>query len=74
MAIDTVETVNVVAPVTAANPTGFVVINKSDFDAEIHKLFGEVKIEAKKIVAEVKKVEAEVVVEVEKVTGWGAST
>jgi hypothetical protein len=74
MAIDTVETVNIVVPVTADNSSGFVVINKSDFNAEVHKLFGEVKVEAKTIVAEVEKVEAEVVVEIEKVTGWGAST
>ena len=40
------ETVRIVSPVSADNPHGFIVINKSDFDPKQHELFAEKKIEA----------------------------
>lgn len=36
-----IETVRIVAPVVPGNPHGYVVINKSDFDAERHALWVE---------------------------------
>jgi ribosomal protein L15 len=69
--VDAVPTVKIAVPVTKGNPDGFTEINASDFNAKIHKLFSEGKIEVKKVVAEIVKIEKEAVAEVEKVTGWG---
>lgn len=33
------DTVRIVAEVTDENPTGYVVINKADFDPKVHKLY-----------------------------------
>lgn len=33
-------TVQIVSPVSNDNPLGFVVINESDFDADVHELVG----------------------------------
>lgn len=33
------DTVRIVAEVTDENPTGYVVINKADFDGKVHKLY-----------------------------------
>jgi hypothetical protein len=36
---ETVETVRVTCPITEGNTQGFYLINKSDFDADVHELF-----------------------------------
>jgi hypothetical protein len=39
--MSTVPTVKIVSPQTHENPDGFVVINKSDFNPDVHELYGD---------------------------------
>lgn len=41
MAEETCKTVRVKSPISADNESGFIIINESDFDADVHELFDE---------------------------------
>jgi hypothetical protein len=35
-----IETIRIVSPESSDNPQGFIIINKADFDADVHQAFG----------------------------------
>lgn len=41
MSEETCKTVRVKSPISVDNESGFIIINESDFDADVHELFDE---------------------------------
>lgn len=51
----------------------YAVINESDFDAKVHKIWTGVEIEVEKVAAVVEKTVEKVAAKIEEKTGWGAA-